>query len=160
MKKTDKGSEGGRQKFRAELLQSGKTATGLRVPPEVVAALGTSKKPAVKVTVNGYTYRSTVATMDGEFMLPVSAEVRGKAGVAAGDKLDVEVELDTEPREVTVPDDLAAALKREAKAKAFFEGLSYSNKRRIVMSIEEAKTAETRQRRIEKAVGNLREGKA
>jgi hypothetical protein len=161
MKKTNSGgSEGGRQKFRAELLQSGKTATGLRVPPEVVAALGTSKKPAVKVTLNGYTYRSTVATMDGEFMLPVSAEVRAKAGVAAGDKLDVEVELDTEPREVIVPDDLAAALKREAKAKAFFEGLSYSNKRRIVMSIEEAKTAETRQRRIEKAVGNLREGKA
>ena len=73
----------GQQQFRATVLQSGKTATGIRVPPEVVEALGAGKKPPVRVTMNGHTYRSTVATLGGEFMLPVSAEVRKGAGVAA-----------------------------------------------------------------------------
>jgi hypothetical protein len=146
-------------KFRAVIEQSGKTATGLRVPPEVVASLGSSKKPAVQVTINGYTYRSTVATLGGEFMLPVSAEVRQGAGVAAGDEVEVELALDTAPREVTLPPDFAEALDRDAEAKHFFNGLSYSNKRRIVIPIEEAKTAETRQRRIDKAINSLREGR-
>ena len=92
-------------------------------------------------------------------MLPVSAEVRAGAGVAAGDEVDVNIELDTEPREVTVPPDLADALNRDADARRFFDGLSYSNKRRIVLSVEEAKTAETRQKRIAKAVSMLHEGK-
>ena len=98
--------------------------------------------------------------MGGEFMLPVSAEVRESAGVAAGDEVDVDVELDTEPREVTVPSDLADALDGNAQARQFFDGLSYSNKRRVVLSIEEAKTAETRQRRIDSAIAKLREGRA
>jgi hypothetical protein len=146
-------------KFHATLLLGGKTATGIEVPPEVVAALGSSKKPAVRVTLNGYPYRSTIATMGGKFMLPVSAEVRAGAGIAAGDEVDVELELDTEKREVTLPADFAAALDQDAEAKTFFEGLSYSNKLRHVLAIEQAKTAETRQRRIEKAVAMLREGK-
>lgn len=145
-------------RFRAVIQLSGKTATGIQVPAEVVAGLGTNKRPSVRVTINGYTYRSTVATMGGEFMLPVSAEVREGAGVAAGDEVDVDVELDTEPREVSVPPDFAEALDRDADARRFFDGLSYSNKRRLVLSIEEAKTAETRQRRIAKTVDTLREG--
>ncbi len=145
--------------FRAVVQLNGKTATGIRVPPEVLAELGQNKKPAVRVTINGYTYRSTVATMGGVFMLPVSAEVRAGAGVTAGEEVDVHVELDTEPREVILPADFAHALQADAEARGFFDGLSYSNKRRYVLSIEDAKSAETRQRRIAKSVSMLREGK-
>src|SRR2546430_7175187 len=147
-------------KFRATIELAGKTATGIEVPAAVVATLGSSKKPAVRVTMKGYTYRSTVATMGGRFMLPISAQVRDAAGVAAGDKLDVVVELDTEPRAVTVPADLARALARDAAARRFFEELSFSNKQRIVISIEAAKAPETRERRIAKAVSGLREGRS
>jgi hypothetical protein len=146
-------------RFRATLELGGKTATGIRVPPEVVERLGSGKKPAVSVTINGHTYRSTIASMGGVFMLPVSAEVRGSARVEAGDEVEVDVTLDTAPREVSVPPDLAAALDADAAARRAFDGLSYSNKRRIVMPIEDAKAPETRQRRIDKAVGALREGR-
>lgn len=147
-------------KFRTVILQNGKTATGIEVPPEVVASMGSSKKPAVKVTINGYTYRSTVATMSGVFMVGISAENRAGAKVAGGDEIEVEMVLDTEPREVTIPPDFAEALAGDAEAKAFFEGLSYSNKRRLVIPIDDAKSAETRQRRIEKTVSQLHEGRA
>lgn len=146
-------------KFRATIELGGKTATGIRVPPKVVEALGTSKRPPVRVTINGYTYRSTVAVMGGEFMLGVSAEVRERAGVAAGDKVDVEIELDTQPRELTVPPDFAKALKSDPDAKRTFDGLSYSRKQWHVLSIEGAKRAETRQRRIAKSISTLREGR-
>ena len=144
-------------KFSTTIELGGKTATGMRIPAEIVASLGSGKKPAVRVTINGYTYRSTVAVYGGEFMLPVSAEVRAGAGISAGDEVEVIIELDTEPREVTVPPDLAAALDADAAARQSFDGLSYSNKRRIILSIEDAKTPETRQRRIDKAVEKLRE---
>jgi len=147
-------------KFRATIELAGKTATGIEVPAAVVAKLGSSKKPAVRVTINGYTYRSTVASMGGRFMIPISAQVRDAARVAARDKVDVEVELDTAPREVTVPPDFGRALTREPAARRFFEGLSFSNKQRIVIAIEAAKTPETRERRIAKSVGSLREGRA
>jgi hypothetical protein len=145
-------------RFRASIQLGGKTATGIEVPPEIVASLGASKRPAVRVTINDYTYRSTVAPLGGTFMLPVSAEVRERASVAAGDEVDVDIEPDSEPREVTVPPDFTAALDDDADARRYFDGLSYSNKRRFVMGIEEAKSAETRQRRIAKAIGTLREG--
>jgi hypothetical protein len=145
-------------KFRATLELGGKTATGIEVPAEVVAKLGSSKRPAVRATINGHTYRSTVAPSGGRFMLPVSAEVRQAAGIAAGDKVEVALELDTEPREAAVPADFQAALKRDAAARKAFEALSYSNKRRHILSIEGAKTDETRQRRIAKAITELRQG--
>lgn len=146
-------------KFRTVIILGGKTATGIQVPDEVVTALGSSKRPPVRVTIQGYTYRTTVASMGGKFMIPVSAEHRSGAGVAAGDKVEVDIELDTEPRELAIPDDLKNALERDADAKQFFEGLSYSNKRRFVIPIEGAKTDETRQRRIEKTVSMLRESR-
>jgi Bacteriocin-protection, YdeI or OmpD-Associated/Domain of unknown function (DUF1905) len=145
-------------RFRAELRQSGKTATGIRVPDEIVAALG-SKRPPVRVTINGHSYRSTIASMKGEFMLPVSAEHRLGAGIAAGDALTVDVELDTEPRLVTVPPDFAAALGADDVAKKFFDGLSYSHQRAYLTWIEDTKKAETRQRRIDQTVGMLHEGR-
>jgi hypothetical protein len=123
-------------RFRTTILQSGKTATGIRVPDEIVEALGSGRRPAVKVTINGYTYRSTVAVMGGDYMIGVSAENRGAAGVAGGDEVDVELELDTAPREVVVPEDFAAALDAEPAARRTFDGLSYSNKSWHVLSIE------------------------
>jgi len=146
-------------KFGAKIELAGKTATGIEVPAAVVTKLGSSKKPAVRVTIKGYTYRSTVASMGGRFMLPISAQVREAAGVAAGEKVDADVELDNAPREVTVPPDFVETLSRDAAAKRFFEGLSFSNKQRIVIAIEAAKTPETRERRIAKAVSSLREGR-
>ncbi|HEY7849914.1 MAG TPA: YdeI/OmpD-associated family protein [Ktedonobacterales bacterium] len=146
--------------FRTTIVLGGKTATGMRVPPEVIARLSAGKRPAVRITINGYTYRSTVAVMGGEFMLPVSAEVRAGAGVAAGDEVDVEIELDTEAREVIAPPDFAEALASDADAARCFEGLSYSNKRRLVLAIDGAKTAETRSRRIANTVGMLHEGRS
>ncbi len=146
-------------KFRTRVELGGKTATGIEVPENVVSALGPSKKPAVRVTINGYTYRSTVATMGGRFMLPVSAENRENAGVAAGDAPEVTLELDTEPREVVVPVELARALKRDAGAKKFFDGLSFSKQQGIVLPIEQATAAETRARRIDKAIEKLRAGR-
>lgn len=138
----------------------GKTATGFEVPAEVVAGLGPSQRPAVRVTIGQHTYRSTVARMGGRFMLPLSAENRMSAGITADDQVDVDVEVDAEPREVTVPPDFAHALDGEADAMRFYEGLSYSQKRWHVVSIEGAKTVQTRQRRIAKAVEMLREGRA
>lgn len=137
----------------------GKTATGIVVPPEVVAGLGSSRKPAVRVTINGHSYRTTVATLGGEFKIPVSSEVRAAAGVVAGDTVDVDLELDTAPREVSVPADFSAALDRDPDARRFFDGLSYSNRMRFVLNIEGAKTEETRQRRIGKAVDSLHQGR-
>ncbi|MDQ5874657.1 MAG: YdeI/OmpD-associated family protein, partial [Actinomycetota bacterium] len=134
-------------RFHATVLLGGKTATGIRVPPEVVEGLGSHKRPPVRVTIGNHTYRTTVAVMGGEFMIPLSAENRKSAGVAAGDEVDVGIELDTEPREVSVPPDFSEALGRDSNARRYFDGLSYSHKRRYVMSIDEAKTAETRQRR-------------
>ena len=122
-------------------------------------ALGGGKRPPVRVTINGYTYRSSIAVLNGVFMLGVSAQVREQAGVNAGEQVDVELELDTQPREISLPPDFSAALRKEPQAAQFFETLSYSNKRRIVEPIGQAKTAETRQRRIEKAVASLREGR-
>ncbi|WP_327009244.1 YdeI/OmpD-associated family protein [Dactylosporangium sp. NBC_01737] len=143
-------------RFRATLFLGGKTATGMKVPAEVVESFGRGKKPRVLVTINGYTYRSTVAVYGGEYMLPVSAEVRAGAGIAAGDEIDVDLELDTAPRVVEVPADLAAALTADPAAKARFDGLSYSNQRQHVLALDGAKTAETRQRRLDKTLAALR----
>lgn len=147
-------------RVRAKLELRGKTATGFVIPEDVVVKLGSGRKPQVSVQIHGYRYRTSIASMGGEFMLPVSADVRTNAGVTAGDMIDIVLELDTEPREVPIPDDLNKALNKNAVARKYFETLSYSNKRRIVTPIQDAKTAETRQRRIEKAVNQLRDGKA
>ena len=146
-------------KFRSVVRLGGKTATGIPVPDEVVEGLGKGRRPPVRATINGHTYRSTVASVGGQFMLPISAENREGAGVAAGDEIDVDIELDTEPREVTLPPDFAEALDGDADARRGFDGLSYSKKQRFVLPIEQAKTDETRQRRIDRAVGMLREGR-
>jgi hypothetical protein len=142
-------------RFQATIMLDGKTATGIEVPADVMAALGPGKRPSVRVTINGYTYPSTVGSMGGRSLIPVSAEVRAKAGVAAGDQVDVDIVVDTEPRSVEVPEDLAAALEGAPGARRAFEQLSYSNQRRHVLAVTQAKTTETRQRRIDKVVAEL-----
>ena len=118
-----------------------------------MASLGAGKRPQIRVTINEFTYRSSIAPMGGAFMLPLSAERRA----SAGDEVEVDIELDTEPREVSVPPDFAEALDQDAATKQAFDGLSYSQQLRHVLSVEQAKTAETRQKRIAKAISMLRE---
>ena len=146
-------------RFRTTIVQSGKNTTGIQVPDEVVEALGSGKRPAVTVTVNGYSYRSTVASMGGVFMVSLSAEHRAGAGVGGGDEVEVDLELDSAPREVTVPPELVAALDAEPAARATFDGLSYSNKSWHVLQVTGAKTEETRQRRIARSVEALKQGR-
>lgn len=146
-------------KFRTTIARTGKNTTGIEVPPAVLDELGAGKRPPVAVTVNGYTYRTTVGQMDGVPMISLSAANRAAAGVEGGDEVDVEVSLDTAPRTVEVPADFAAALDAEPAARATFDALSNSNKSWHVLQITGAKTEETRQRRIAKQVSSLGEGK-
>ncbi|MFI5587189.1 YdeI/OmpD-associated family protein [Amycolatopsis sp. NPDC051758] len=146
-------------KFRTQVLLGGKTATGLPVPADVVEALGSGKKPAVTVTLGGHSYRTTVASRGGQFLVPLSAENREQAGVAAGDDVEVEITLDTAPRELEIPPDLAEALAADEEARTRFETLSYSAKQRFVLPIGQAKTEETRKRRVAKVITDLRAGK-
>ncbi|MFD1231766.1 YdeI/OmpD-associated family protein [Pseudonocardia benzenivorans] len=150
---------GGAVQFRTTIEATGKNTTGIVVPERVVEELGGGRRPAVSVTAAGHTWRTSIASMGGRFLIGVSAEVRRITGLAGGDDVDVEVELDTAPREVTVPQDLADALDGDAAAKAAFEALAYSHQRRHVLAIDDAKTPETRARRIAKAVEMLREGR-
>jgi len=134
-------------------------ATGLQVPPEVMAALGAStKKPPVKVTIGDYTYQTTVAVMGGVSMLALSAENRKAAGVEPGATIEVTLELDLEPRIVEVPDDLAMALAAQSGARAAFDALAFSKRKEFVRQVNDAKTQETRDRRIAAIVTKMGEG--
>ena len=146
-------------KFRATVELGGKTATGIEVPDDVVAALGPGSRPPVTVTVGGHSYRTTVARMGGRFLVPLSAENRTAAGVAAGDQVDVDIEPDTAPREVEVPADLAEALAGDDAARVTFDGLSYTHRKEWVRWVEEAKKADTRATRLAKTVEALHAGK-
>jgi antitoxin component of MazEF toxin-antitoxin module len=146
-------------RFHTTILKSGETATGFRVPEDVVEALGAGRRPKVRVTINGFTYRTSIATVDGSPMVGVSAENRAGAGVQGGDEVDVDIEVDTAPREVRVPRELAEALDAEPAARATFDALSYSNKSWHAIQIESAKTDETRRRRLEKSIEALKQGK-
>lgn len=147
-------------RIQATVESHGKTATGIEIPADVVEALGGGRRPPVSVTIDGYSYRSSVAFMGGRYLLGISSEVRQSTGVTAGDRIDVDLELDTAPREVEVPADFAEALSSSPEAQAAFGALNYSNKRRLVMAIDAAKAAETRQRRILKTIADLEAGTA
>lgn len=145
-------------RFHALVELGGKTATGLAVPDDVVAALGASKRPPVRVTIGAHTYRTTVASMGGRFLVPLSADNRAAAGVSAGDEVDIEIEPDDEPRSVAPPADLVAALRGDPQAQAFFDQLAYTHRKEWVRWVEEAKKSETRAARITKTVAALRAG--
>ena len=143
--------------FRTTIELGGKTATGMQVPADVVASLNAGKRAPVVVTVGGYSYRTTVAPYGGAYYVPLAAEHREAAGVAAEQEVDVSIELDTAPREVTLPDDLAAAMDDEAQAA--YDRLSFTHRKEWVRWVEEAKKPETRTTRIEKTVAGLKAGK-
>ena len=143
--------------FKAVVKLNGKTACGIDVPPAVIDELGGGKRPLVKVTLNDFTYRTAVGVMGERFLIPVTADTRAKSGVSAGDKVHVVVELDTAPRVIDVPADFAAALKKSARAQQAWDALSNSHKKAHVMPIEDAKTPETRARRIAKSIDKLEE---
>ncbi|MFI5541903.1 YdeI/OmpD-associated family protein [Nocardia sp. NPDC051900] len=128
---------------------------GLEVPPEVVAALGEGARPPVRITINGHSWKSRVALMRGRYLLGLSNANRQAAGVEIGEEIEVEVELDTQPRVVVEPPDFAEALDADPVARAAYDDLAYSRKREHVHAIESAKKPETRQRRIEKAIATL-----
>jgi hypothetical protein len=133
--------------------------TGIVVPGELIERLGAGRRPAVIVNVNGYEYRNTVAVMGGRHLISISSAVRKDTGLKADDPIHVVLTLADTPREVTVPDDFAAALSADPAAEAFFAKLSNSLQRYHVDNISAAKSAETRQRRIEKAISLFQEGK-
>jgi hypothetical protein len=142
-------------KFTTRMAQIGNN-TGIPVPPEVIEALGGGKRPAVNVTVNGYAYRSTVAPMGGQFLISFSSDKRAESGIAGGDEIEVELTLDTASRVVEPPADLAAALDASPGTRAAFDALSPSKQKAHVVSVESAKTDETRQRRITAVVDALK----
>lgn len=144
--------------FETIVRLEGKTATMLEVPVDVRAVFGRARPP-VRVTIGDHTYRSTVSVYGGRYLLPLNRANREAAGVAAGDRVQVRLELDTEPREVDVPEDLAAALESDDAARATFEGMSFSHRNEYAQWIREAKRSETRERRVAKALERLREGK-
>jgi hypothetical protein len=149
-----------KQSFTTELLKGDGDTTGFVIPEKVVEALGQGKKPKVTVTINGgFSYPNTVAVMGGKSMIGISKERRKLAGVSGGDTIEVTLELDTAPRVMEVPADLQAALNKDKAAKAYFATLSYSNQRRHIDPINDAKAPETRARRIAKSVALFHEGK-
>lgn len=139
--------------FETTLSQQGNN-TGIEVPEPVVASLESGKKPAVVVDVNGFEYRSTIAVMGGRYLIPFSSDKRAATGLAGGDPITVTLTLDTAPRTVQVPDDLAAALK-EAGVREAFDGLAPSRQKAHVTAVEAAKAADTRDRRVAKIVADL-----
>ena len=144
--------------FDATLDLEGKTATGITVPPGIIDSLGGGKRPAVLVTINGHTFSTTIGSMKGAFKIPISAERRELITAEAGDVLRVSIVLDAAPAEIEVPADLAEALAVDQSAAEFFAGLTTSQRKGFVVPINDAKTADTRARRVEKAMAALRAG--
>ena len=145
-------------KFKTTILQTGNN-TGIVVPEKVLDSLGAGKRPPVVVTLKEYTYRSTVATMGGQFLIPLSAEHRKNSGISGGDNLEVTLVIDDEPRTVELPPELKTALQKNAKAMQAYEKLPPSGKKKVVLLIESAKTEETKIKRITKIVADLKDGK-
>lgn len=143
-------------KFTAELESTGGSTAGFRVPQEIVDGLAGGKRPKVAVALNGYTYRSSIAPMGGENWLGVAQAHRAPAGIEPGNVYEVDVELDTAPRVVEVPPELATALAEDPAAAAAWAALSYSNQRRLAEPIAAAKAEETRSRRVAKVLEELR----
>jgi hypothetical protein len=143
-------------RLRLELVSHGGNTAGFEIPDAVVEELGGGRRPKVVVTVGAHTWRSSIVNMGGTFMLGVSMENRAAAGVAAGETLDIEITLDTAPRTVDLPDDLAAELERDATARATWETWSFTRQKEAARSLTEARKPETRSRRLEKVLAELR----
>ena len=154
------GNATGTASFTTTLHQEpGKNPTGIVVPAEVIDQLGAGKRPPVAVTLNGYEYRTTIGVMAGTSMIPVSAAIRTATGLAPGDVVEVRLAVDASPRAVEIPTDLAAAFDANPTAATFFASLSNSVQRYHVDNINGAKAADTRARRVDKAIELFLAGK-
>lgn len=143
-------------RFRTRALSTGKNTTGIEMPEDVLAKLREGRRPAITVKINDHTFRTSVGSFEGRPMISVSSDIRQAAGVAAGDEVNVTVELDTASREIEVPQDLAAALASDDAARNAFSVLSNSKKQQLTLPISKAKTDLTRMRNVEKALSTLR----
>ncbi len=144
--------------FDTELTAFGNN-TGIVVPPEIIDELDAGKRPPVDVDLNGHKYRSTIGVMAGKSLISVSAAIRKATGLAGGDPVKVTLTVNNSAREVSIPEDFATALGANAGTEDFFATLSNSLQRYHIDQITSAKTDETRQRRIDKAVGLFLDGK-
>lgn len=144
-------------KFTTTILQSGNN-TGIEVPEKIIEKFNAGKRPPVIVSLNGYTYRSTVAVMGGKFLIPLSKEHRENADVKGGQKLEVTLEYDSEPRTVELPADFQKALDTNEKCRQAYEKLAPSKKKEVVRHIESAKADATRQSRLYKILSALENG--
>ena len=149
----------GEIRFRAQLQPRGPAAAVVLDDAQVAVVGEGAKRFPVAATINGYTWRTSVARMGGEFLLGLNREVRQGAGVDVDDEVDVSIELDVAPREVEVPEALAAALATDPQAEASFEGMAFTHRKEYARWIDEAKRDETRQRRVSEALELLRQGK-
>jgi hypothetical protein len=145
--------------FTTQLQPRGPAAAVILDDAQVAAVGEGAKRFPVVATVNGYTWRTTVVRMGGEFLLGLSKEVRQGAGAEAGDEVDVTVQLDTAPREVEVPEALAAALAADPEAKASFDRMAFTHRKEYARWIADAKQEQTRQRRLGQALEMIRAGK-
>jgi Bacteriocin-protection, YdeI or OmpD-Associated/Domain of unknown function (DUF1905) len=145
-------------RFRTQLQSRGPAAAVVLGDAQVAEVGQGAKRFPVVATVNGYSWRTSVARMGGEFLVGLNREVRQGAEVNAGDEVDVTIELDTEPRDVKVPEDLAAALATDPQAKAAFDGMAFTHRKEYARWVAEAKRDETRQRRVQQALAMIRSG--
>ncbi|WP_395449901.1 DUF1905 domain-containing protein [Aminobacter sp. UC22_36] len=143
-------------KFQALVIPSG-NATGVEVPDEIMQALGPKGRPPVTITINGHSWRSRVAAMRGQRLIGISAAHRAAAGISEGDIVEIDVELDVAPREVAEPADLADALNDCTQARTSFDRLPFGLRQKHVKTIEVAKSAEVRERRIGKLIAGLKD---
>jgi antitoxin component of MazEF toxin-antitoxin module len=145
--------------FKTTLQKRGPAAAVVLDDDQVDKVGEGAKRFPVRATVNGYVWRTSVARMGGEFMVGLPREVREGADARAGDAVEVTLELDTAPREVEVPEALAAALERDSAAKAAFDGLAFTHRKEYARWVAEAKRVQTRDRRVAKALEMLHAGK-
>jgi bacteriocin resistance YdeI/OmpD-like protein/uncharacterized protein DUF1905 len=144
--------------FSADLERVGKSSARLRVPVDLEQIYGRARPP-LRVTIGRHTWRTTPGVYDGVAYIGLNKQVRAAAGVEAGDRVDVAMELDTEPRTVSVPADLRCALAVDPGAQAAFDRLSFTHRREYVEWVEEAKRPETRVRRIARTVEDVHAGR-
>jgi hypothetical protein len=149
----------GNVRFKAQLQARGPAAVVVLDDAQVATVGEGAKRFPVVATVNGYTWRTSVTRMGGEFLLGLNQAVRRAAGVVAGDLVEIAVELDAAPREVDMPEALVAALATDSKARAAFEGMAFTHRREYARWVAEAKREETRQRRVQQALEMIRSGK-
>ena len=140
-------------------VQPNEPGVMFELPAEVVEALGAGKRPAVRATVNGHVHRTRIAVYGGKYYLAYRREVRAAAQLEPGEEVDLQLELDGEPRAIDRPADFAALLEADPEARMRYDGLSFTHRKEYVDWLQGAKRAATRQRRLAEATTLLKSGR-